>query len=450
MSRIAYSARLEDMRRAEFGSRTEVAVRYLVMALVVVLLTFVIDLWLALTWAAAYVTGEAGTAAAVHLTRLGTPRFRYHLALGFYVFCGIVFLGLPLYLISAGISPALNYVAAAGLVGWPLYTLQRTQKDQSLLTADCGLVVTMSAVLLAVMYGKLDGWADRLTVLFITLAVVGYYLGSVYSGWRHQVDLRQTQHKYAMAQKSRALAQFSGGVAHDFNNQLTTILGNLELHDQLDTPEDRKAALQSCRLAAEQAALTVQQLLATSGRTRLSPRPVEMEPFLYEFGDLLTDLLEPGMVVEVVPPEEPLTARVDRDMLETSAIQLCLNAQDATGGQGIIRLRVERRAMAPGSERRPDTPPPYVVLIIEDNGPGVPQEALPLLAEPFYTTKPPHEGKGLGLSAVSGFARQSGGLLLIEAALGGGLKTMLYLPASAPPVVPAQAHPAGAPQLSGS
>ncbi|MGP6085561.1 ATP-binding protein [Antarctobacter jejuensis] len=427
MARLFEDQRLDGLRRAEYGSRRKTLVGYGLVATGAVLLATILDWPLVLVWSLSYFLAEVCTAALIYGYFPGSPVLRYRAALVSYTVAGLAFMSLPLYLIASPGAPAMAFAASCGLAGMLLFTLQRTYYVIELVIADCLRVTVLTLGLAVPMLVQLDQLADRLLVLFSAVGVAGFYIGSLISSWQNQRDLRDAQKSYAISQKARALGQFAGGVAHDFNNQLTAILGNLDLHDALDDEAERQAALQDCRSAAERAAITVQQLLASTGRTRLSSQPLEMEGFLFALADLLGDLLEPEMDIEVQPPAEYLVAHADRDMLETCAIQLCLNAQDATRGAGRVHIRAERRRTAPPLTPPPDAPPPYVVLIIEDNGPGVPSEALPLLAEPFYTTKGPAEGTGLGLAAVAGFARQSGGGLMLEKSPRGGLMAQIYL-----------------------
>lgn len=428
MPRQPYDIRLEDMRRAEYGSRGELLIRYGIMAAAILVLTLTLPPRIALGWGAAYAVLEGVLAAVLILGPRNAPNLRYGMALGVHLLSGLCFMTLPIYLITPPAESAHGFAGAAGLVGLLLYSLQRSQREPGLMLVDCLQVCVMGGAVVLVLMPALDSWADRLTVILLAVAVGVYYIGSLVSGWRMERNLRDAQQRYAASQKARAMGQFVGGVAHDFNNQLTAILGHLDLFETLDSPAERSAALNEIRSAAERAARTVQQLLASSGRTRLTPAPVQMGEFLYDLGEVLTDLLDPGMTVEVAPMEDPLTVLADADMLETCAIQLCLNAQDATHGQGHIRLSCERRVAAQALAPMEITAPACVALIIEDNGPGVAPEALPLLAEPFYTTKSASEGRGLGLSAVAGFARQSGGTLRLEPALQGGLRAVLLLP----------------------
>ncbi len=423
-----FETRLEDLRRAEYGSHAETVIRYTIMAGVVAVLSVVFDSGLVLIWGTVYFLLEGSMACVVHVPRLGSAPFRYLMALGLYMMSGVSFIAMAIYLVAANLSPALSIAGIVGMVGLLLHSLQRPQREAGLVVADCLLVVIMTLALLTLLRTIIEGWGDWFFVLFILSAGAAYYIGSLISGWRQQQSLREAQQRYANAQKARALGQFVGGVAHDFNNQLTAIMGNLELFDELDNPEDRANALRDSRTAAEHAAMTVQQLLISSGRTRLSPEPLSMEAFLQDLKELLANLLDPEMTITVASPAEQLVASVDRDMLETSVIQLCLNAQDATRGHGQICLSVASWTTVPKIDPPPEANPPYVALTVEDDGPGVPAEALPLLAEPFYSSKPRSEGRGLGLSAVAGFARQSGGALIMQSTPVGHLRAIILLP----------------------
>ena len=427
MARHFEDDRLDEIRRAEFGSLRKTLLGYGLAAGGTVLMATVIDWRLVLVWGLGYFLTEGCSAFLLNGQIPRSPRLRRWLALASCMASSLIFMSLLLYLIAIDSPPALTFAAASGLVGLLLFHLRRTHQVIDLVVANSLQVGIMACALIWIMLDKLDQPQDRVLMIFSAFAVTVFYVGSLVTSWQNQRDLREAQNRYAAAQKARALSQFAGGVAHDFNNQLTAILGNLDLHDALEDSAERAAALAECRTAAERAAMTVQQLLATTGRTRLVARPIAMEAFLYQLAEVLGDLLDPDMDIEIQPLAEPLFAEVDQDMLETCAIQLCLNAQDATQWAGQVRISAERRNAAPSEDPHPEAPPPYVVLIIEDNGPGVPRDALPLLAEPFYTTKSANEGTGLGLAAVAGFARQSGGALMLETSQRGGLRAQIYL-----------------------
>lgn len=423
----SFATRLAAIRRAEYGAFGETVVRYGIMLVAIAVLALNMEGHHALAWGVLYALLESGLAVLLVRSGTGHAQLRYMAALTVYGFSGLCFMSMPLYLLAADFSPSLSFTGAVGLVGLALYTLQRPYRELGLVVVDCCMIAVLALALVLILIPRLQSGLEIFTVGFMALAVLGYYIGSQISGWKLQTELRAARQRTAAAEKARTLSQFVGGVAHEFNNDLTVILGNLDLFETLENPDDRAAAIRESRTAAARAAQTVRHLLATSGRTRLMPSDLPLNSALFDLGEALTDVLKSDMTVEVVPPADSLVVRVDSDALRASIMQLGLNAQEATSGSGQIRIRAERRATAGDLDPPPDTSPPYVALILEDDGPGVSDEALALLAEPFYSTKPPNEGRGLGLSAVAGFTRQSGGGLKLEHGAGGGLRVVLFL-----------------------
>lgn len=430
MSSAAYKERLEEIRRAEHRSRSDTLLRILLVGIGATAYYIARPDPLVIFWFLAHTGSELTIMALLARRHMRTPVFDIAIVLAAYAASGLIFLSLPIWILASSPGTGMDFAAAATLTGYTIYLLHRRQRDFAIIAVDVCLLLTIFGAAAAIVLPMTRSWQEGALVIVADAALTTYVIVSLLTDARRQTQFREAQQKYANAQKARALNQFVGGVAHDFNNQLTVILGHLELFELLDTPEDRMAALDLSRKAARRAALTVQQLLAASGRTRLTPMALSVGGFLDRLEDLLSDLLDPGMQITLAPPAEPLTAYVDADMLETCLVQLCLNAQDALLGKGDIRIWVETQDTLPDPAQKTECPPPYTVFFVEDNGPGVPREALAMLTEPFYTTKAKSEASGLGLSAVSGFARQSGGLIQINRAPLGGLRVALVLPAS--------------------
>jgi signal transduction histidine kinase len=431
MARTSYEERLDEIRRAEFTSRLETVLRIGLVGVGAVAYFLMTGDKLILPWYAAHVTFELLVRLILTPGRRSTPKTIYIQFLPAYLMAGLTFGAYPLYVLWKAETVAVASAALAAVAGLFVYILYRRQRETGVLLTDAFQVVVVASCLVLAQLHHLTHWSEVVLVVACVGALAVYYVSALLLGMGKQAQLRSAQHRYANAQKARALNQFVGGVAHDFNNQLTAILGNLELFELLDDPKERTQVLEHCRAAAQRAALTVQQLLASSGRTRLAPVHLPLGSFLAGFQLLMSDLLDPGMAVVVEPREDDLTAWVDADMLETCLIQLCLNAQDATRGQGRIRIWADLQGSLPETDTKPESAPPYAVINVEDNGPGVSPEALQMLAEPFYSTKNLNEGSGLGLSAVAGFARQSGGTLIIRPGQRAGLRVALALPVDA-------------------
>lgn len=420
--------RLEGLYQSEFGEPIELALRQgIVVVVSALMITLTQDVFF-VVWAAMYYLtvlvfwwtvrpGEPGAHASA--ARLNLARALYVLSISTF------YLG-PIYTMSLG-DPIYMLVGAYALVGTALFLIQRPDPAPDAVWLDsASFAIGTFGSFLSVL-PMLTGLAQQMVAGAVCLATLLYFMKASQARTARHKARRDAERRYAGAMKSRALGQFVGGVAHDFNNLLTAIIGNLELHDLLDDPTEKSAALRQSREAAQRAAMTVKQLLASSGRTRLNTSPTELGGFVLRLEPVLRDLLESGISVQVSGFDDPIYVHVDREMLETCVIQLCLNAQDALGRKGSINVKAVTLATRPDLDPPLGTAPPYPAILVEDDGPGVSAEALGKLAEPFYTTKPVGEGVGLGLSAVAGFARQSGGGLHLESDTR-GLRAYIVLP----------------------
>lgn len=242
---------------------------------------------------------------------------------------------------------------------------------------------------------------------------------------RHDVEdaLRQ-------AQKMEAIAQLAAGLAHDFNNTLQVVLGNLKRAEtRLPNEPEALRPLERARQAARHAATLTQQLLTFARRTRLEARPVILNTVLSEIGEVLSRTLGEGLELRYdLDPRLPPCA-IDPAQVKVALLNLLANARDAmpSGGRATIRtgtVMLDEAAVLAGSDGL--KPGRYVVLSVEDEGPGMPPEVLARSTEPFFSTK---TGKrGLGLATVHGFVRQSRGRLDITSMPGGGARVRMLFP----------------------
>lgn len=229
----------------------------------------------------------------------------------------------------------------------------------------------------------------------------------------------------ARAQKIEALGQLVGGVAHDFNNTLMVILGNLELLEEDPDPSTRKTYVSEAIDGARHAAHLTSQLLAYGRKSRLEPEIAILD-------DLMPDALT--MFRRVCPANIDLVTdfdaggarvRIDVDTLKQALLNLLINARDAMPDGGRITVETQRAhrdsAMVQGVQDTEMLPAgAYVSITVRDTGPGMTADVAARASEPFFTTKGVGEGTGLGLSMVAGFCRQSGGGLAISSREGHG------------------------------
>jgi PAS domain S-box-containing protein len=243
-------------------------------------------------------------------------------------------------------------------------------------------------------------------------------------------ERQRTEEALLQAQKLEAVGQLTSGVAHDFNNLLTGVLGNLELLERRLKSEESLRRLRAARLAAERGARLTHQLLAFSRKQRLAPTPLDLNRLVGEASDMLFRTIGVTVRIETVLTEGLWPALVDPTQIELVLLNLAINARDAMpeGGRLTIRTANVSRSNAPADL----APGDYVLISVSDTGEGMSEAVLRRAVEPFFTTKEPGKGSGLGLSMVHGVATQSGGGLHIDSRLGRGTTVDVYLPRARP------------------
>ena len=254
-------------------------------------------------------------------------------------------------------------------------------------------------------------------------------------------ERERTEAVLQQAQKMEVVGQLASGVAHDFNNLLAAILGNLELLEMRIGDQRLLKLVQAATRSARQGAKLNEQMLAFSRKQHLVPKPVDVNELVAGVEALLSRTL--GGTVELKPALAPdlWSALVDPHQLELVILNLAINARDAMplGGRVVIETRNAR--LSKGDKSIDLAPGDYVLTSVIDTGTGMAPEVLARACEPFYTTKAPGKGSGLGLAQVYGLARQSGGSLRIESAVGHGTTVELYLPRSHEEAIPAIESP---------
>ena len=261
-------------------------------------------------------------------------------------------------------------------------------------------------------------------------------------------DRKAGEERLQQALKMEAIGHLTGGIAHDFNNLLAVMLGNVELlaerRKSLDA--DEAAMLDNILIAGERAAELTRRLLAYARRQSLSPRNIDLNLLLETMTPLLQRALDGGSTLELKLEPGLQKVEADSDKLENAVLSLVLNSRDAmpTGGRIEIATRNENLDQ-PGADAFGGIQPgSYAVLRVSDNGVGMPPALAARAIEPFFTTKPVGRGSGLGLSMIFGLAKQSGGHLTIDSAVGRGTTVEIYLPAAQPSESPESERTAGA------
>ncbi|KWV93495.1 hybrid sensor histidine kinase/response regulator [Erythrobacter sp. YT30] len=231
----------------------------------------------------------------------------------------------------------------------------------------------------------------------------------------------QLKRQVAQATKMQAVGQLAGGVAHDFNNVLTAIIGTCDLMLLRHTPGDSDYDdIQQIRANSNRAASLTRQLLAFSRQQTLRPEILQLPDVVSEVSPLIKRLLGEQITYYVQHDRNLGAVRADPQQLEQVIMNLAVNARDAiqekTRGGGRISLFTRslqaKEVIKLGSEVLPAAD--YTVLIVQDTGGGIPAHVLPKLFEPFFTTKEQGKGTGLGLSTAYGIVKQSGGFIFAD------------------------------------
>ncbi len=245
-----------------------------------------------------------------------------------------------------------------------------------------------------------------------------------------QEQLAASQSALHQAQKMEAIGQLTGGVAHDFNNVLQIIGGNLQLLKLVGSLNDSaKSRVDMALTGVERGAKLAAHLLAFARRQPLQSVVVDPGHLLREMDDMMRRVLGPSarVVTEIEPGLG--STMVDPNQLNNVLLNLAINARDAMAGSGTLTIRAGN--VGPGQDLPPEVPKGNFIMIeVCDTGKGMPQEVLLRAFEPFFTTKPTGQGTGLGLSMAYGFVKQSGGEIVLRSEPGQGTSVRIYLPRS--------------------
>jgi len=263
---------------------------------------------------------------------------------------------------------------------------------------------------------------------------------AVLLGLTDTTEESRLKRQIAQATKMQAVGQLAGGVAHDFNNVLTAILGTCDLMLMRHIPGDSDYDdIQQIRANSNRAASLTRQLLAFSRQQTLRPAVVQLPDVVSDVSQMLKRLIGEKIQLVVRHDRDLGPVRADPSQLEQVIVNLAVNARDAMQGRGdgSGRLTLATKRVTPSDVRALDNEimpvGEYSALVVEDTGDGIPPEIIGKIFEPFFTTKEQGRGgnlggTGLGLSTVYGFVKQSGGFIFADSEPGKGTRFTVYLP----------------------
>lgn len=261
---------------------------------------------------------------------------------------------------------------------------------------------------------------------------------------------RRLEEQLRQAQKLEAVGRLAGGVAHDLNNALTSIVGYTELVlAAMSTAHPATPDVLEIRRAAERAESVTRQLLAFSRKQPLTPRVFGLADTINALTRMLQRFLGSRLelVIDVDPDVAPITG--DPGQIEQAIVNLAANAKDAMPDGGRLHVTLAMVQVESGIEAPHDPVPPgrFVELAVRDTGTGMTPDVLAHVFEPFFTTKEPGKGTGLGLAMVYGTVKQIGGYIAVESAAGRGSTFRLFFPPATEPIPARRSETASAAPL---
>jgi len=244
-----------------------------------------------------------------------------------------------------------------------------------------------------------------------------------------QADRQRLEQELRQAQKLEAIGRLAGGVAHDFNNILTVILGRAEeVAADERVPEDLRDSVADLSQNAQRATALTRQLLAFSRRQAIEVRDVDLNSVVANVTRLLHRVLGEDIVVTFTYSDQPLAVRADPGMIEQVLLNLAVNARDAMPVGGRLSIDTSLIELSESDLSRVGSVGSWACLRVTDNGAGIASEHLPHIFEPFFTTKDIGKGTGLGLATTYGIVQQHGGWIEVDSQIGRGTEFRVFFP----------------------
>ncbi|MCR8827649.1 sensor histidine kinase [Pseudosulfitobacter koreensis] len=407
-------AEITRLRALEYSDVAEWLVRLTGIAAGSVMLAVYTENPWGLLWIASY--GAAHLAYYLFMrSRVGTASLRdVRIAQSLFLLVLASFVLGPVWMVIQD-DRALNLVGT-GLFGCSLVYLIR--RNEVFLFAVLGQIGVMSLSMAFVAYHVLPELGSPIAqggMVMSWLALVGFFAQSIWQSRKLTLAEKGAKDEVAQSQKLAAIGQMAGGVAHDFNNNLMVIIGNLELLEDMDDKAERAACLAAAQTATEQAASTVNELLLFARKTPTRPEAIDANAAL--------------VTMKVQPLPHCHMIHADKNQLVTAILNLVINACDAMPEGGSLRVGARRIVLAAELHVAGGRVLPagrYISYEVCDTGHGIAPAIRASVVEPFFTTKPAGKGTGLGLSIVHSIAEHfRGGVQIVSGGTGTTVSILL-------------------------
>lgn len=410
------TAELQYLRELEFGDKTEAITRLVSVSGAGILIYFYTGWPSALIWSTHFVAAWSAHTIFTYTRKAIFSPFEIAMAAFLFGNLQIAFGWLPLVLFMNESRP-LMLVGGALISAQLLFLVRRNDSFKIYQIVQVAVVIFGSIVVYASYYPDLD---TPLAVVGAALALVGlnyYFVQSLRVARRMRLSRAAATRRANQATKMAAVGQLAGGVAHDFNNNLTAIIGSLELARLTEDPEEREEILDNALVASNQAAQTVKQLMIFARKERPTVSEIQTGEVFSELVKLTERLIPTSIKFEILDDNGSLPIQANQNQLLSGLVNLVANSIDAMPQGGVLRLwsqRVRLEKPLPMTDGANLDPGEYVRITLEDSGQGIPEGIIMNVIDPFFTTKPVGKGSGLGLSMVSGMMKELNGGLSIK------------------------------------
>ncbi len=426
-----WSDRIAQFAQSLIGSRVELIGRFASIGAGVTIVALLLREPRLFVWLGLFLIGQSMMFAWILTRKPGARQWEYVLVLALCMLNSVAFLCMPVWLwLQQG--AAAQFSATFFLIGFAIYGISRNATVQELAVIDA-IPVVAGAVFMATDFAAEHLAQVNLAVPICMLGIiVSYYLLSLRENFVTRRRLRMAEELAVETARHQVVARLTAGVAHDFNNILTAVLGHLDLHEALSDPNEKAQSVRAAHAAATRAARLTGQLLAFAGKAPLEAKLTDLGPVLRDFSAQSRGLLSQDVALHTNLPDGLPPVMVDRAHLDHAMAQLLLNAIDSMPDGGTVTLSLGLVEIAAPRRLHGKTrllKGTYCVITMADEGRGIMPHDIERVYEPFYTTKKKGQASGLGLSVVAGFAAQSGGAIGLVSRPGEGTVVSFYLPA---------------------
>ncbi|MFO7877741.1 MAG: PAS domain S-box protein [Desulfovermiculus sp.] len=318
------------------------------------------------------------------------------------------------------------------VIGLSDFDLMSEEAAKSCRNSDTNAIATSKAYITEESIGDRVFETLKFPVLLENKKIgVGGYIRDITERKQAEADRDKFQMQLIQSQKMESVGRLAGGVAHDFNNMLSVILGNTEMAmERLDPSQPVRDNLQEIQNAAQRSTNVVRQLLAFARRQTIAPQVLDLNKIVGEMLNILRRLIGEDIDLSWHPGPDIWPIKMDPTQIDQIMANLIVNARDAIHGVGKLIIETDRATFDEAyCADHPDfLPGDYVLLSVSDSGSGMDTKTLENMFEPFFTTKEVGQGTGLGLATVYGIVKQNNGFINVYSEPNHGTSLKIYLP----------------------